>query len=27
LQLCADGSYLAEIRSLGGTPNYGPDKT
>jgi hypothetical protein len=24
LQLCADGWLPAEIRSLGGTPNYGP---
>jgi hypothetical protein len=24
LQLCADGALPAEIRSLGGTPNYGP---
>jgi hypothetical protein len=24
LQLCADGGLPAEIRSLGGTPNYGP---
>jgi hypothetical protein len=24
LQLCADGVYQPSIRSLGGTPNYGP---
>jgi hypothetical protein len=24
LQLCADGGYQLSIRSLEGTPNYGP---
>jgi hypothetical protein len=24
LQLCADGGYQLRIRSLEGTPNYGP---
>jgi hypothetical protein len=24
LQLCADGGYKLRIRSLEGTPNYGP---
>jgi hypothetical protein len=27
LQLCADGGYQLRFRSLGGTPNYGPDNT